>query len=79
MISATYCVMTLAGCGLTSAKPDRKPSKTSGATSKNFCGHWTQKPLMFAVLVIIAVLGMLLYQITVAIEKRLLLPYAKVL
>lgn len=35
-------------------------------------------PLMFAVLVIIAVLGMLLYQITVAIEKRLLLPYTDI-
>ncbi len=32
-------------------------------------------PLMFAVLAIIAVLGMLLYQLTLAIEKRLLRPY----
>ena len=32
-------------------------------------------PLMFAVLVLIAVLGMLLYQLTLALEKRLLLPY----
>jgi NitT/TauT family transport system permease protein len=35
-------------------------------------------PLMFAVLVLIAVLGMLVYQATLAIEKWLLLPYTKV-
>ena len=34
-------------------------------------------PLMFAVLVLIAVLGMLVYQATLAIEKWLLLPYTK--
>jgi len=32
-------------------------------------------PLMFAVLVVITVLGLALYQITVAVEKRLLKPY----
>jgi NitT/TauT family transport system permease protein len=35
-------------------------------------------PLMFAVLVLIAVLGMLVYQATLAIEKWLLLPYTEV-
>lgn len=35
-------------------------------------------PLMFAVLVLIAVLGMLVYQATLAIEKWLLLPYTRV-
>ena len=35
-------------------------------------------PLMFAVLAIIAALGMLLYQLTVALERRLLLPYTQV-
>ncbi|MDB5947226.1 MAG: NitT/TauT family transport system permease protein [Ramlibacter sp.] len=35
-------------------------------------------PLMFAVLVIIAALGMLVYQLTVAVEKRLLLPYTSI-
>ena len=35
-------------------------------------------PLMFAVLVLIAVLGMLVYQATLALEKWLLLPYTKV-
>ena len=34
--------------------------------------------LMFAVLVLIAVMGMLLYQLTLAIEKRLLRPYANI-
>jgi NitT/TauT family transport system permease protein len=34
-------------------------------------------PLMFAVLALIAALGMLLYQLTVAIERRLLLPYTR--
>jgi len=34
-------------------------------------------PLMFAVLVIIAALGMLLYQLTLAIERRLLQPYTQ--
>jgi NitT/TauT family transport system permease protein len=35
-------------------------------------------PLMFAVLVLIAVLGMLVYQATVSLEKWLLLPYTGV-
>ncbi len=35
-------------------------------------------PLMFAVLVLIAVLGMLVYQATVSLEKWLLLPYTRV-
>jgi NitT/TauT family transport system permease protein len=35
-------------------------------------------PLMFAVLVLIAVLGMLVYQATLALEKWLLLPYTKI-
>lgn len=35
-------------------------------------------PLMFAVLVVIAALGLLLYQITLAVEKRLLLPYTRI-
>jgi NitT/TauT family transport system permease protein len=35
-------------------------------------------PLMFAVLVIIAVLGMLVYQATLSIEKWLLSPYTRV-
>ncbi|MHB1121949.1 MAG: ABC transporter permease [Ramlibacter sp.] len=35
-------------------------------------------PLMFAVLVLIAVLGMLVYQATVALERWLLLPYTRV-
>ena len=35
-------------------------------------------PLMFAVLVLIAALGMLLYEVTVAIEKRLLRPYTRI-
>jgi len=35
-------------------------------------------PLMFAVLVVIASLGLLLYQITLAVEKRLLLPYTRI-
>jgi NitT/TauT family transport system permease protein len=35
-------------------------------------------PLMFAVLVVIAVLGMLVYQATVAVERWLLLPYTRV-
>ena len=35
-------------------------------------------PLMFAVLVLIALLGMLVYQATLALEKWLLLPYTKV-
>ena len=35
-------------------------------------------PLMFAVLVVIAALGMLLYQITLAVEKRLLAPYTRI-
>ena len=34
--------------------------------------------LMFAVLVLIAVMGMLLYQLTLAIERRLLLPYTNI-
>jgi NitT/TauT family transport system permease protein len=34
-------------------------------------------PLMFAVLVLIALLGMLVYHATLAIEKWLLLPYSK--
>ena len=34
-------------------------------------------PLMFAVLVVIAALGLLVYQITLAVEKRLLLPYTR--
>jgi NitT/TauT family transport system permease protein len=34
--------------------------------------------LMFAVLVVIAALGLLLYQITLAVEKRLLLPYTRI-
>ncbi|MCY7317790.1 MAG: ABC transporter permease [Ramlibacter sp.] len=34
-------------------------------------------PLMFAVLVLIAALGMLLYQLAVALERRLLLPYTR--
>jgi NitT/TauT family transport system permease protein len=35
-------------------------------------------PLMFAVLVLIAVLGMLVYQATLALEKWLLLPYTNI-
>ncbi len=35
-------------------------------------------PLMFAVLVLIAVMGMLVYEATLAVEKWLLLPYTKV-
>ena len=35
-------------------------------------------PLMFAVLVVIAALGLLLYQITHAVEKRLLMPYTRI-
>lgn len=35
-------------------------------------------PLMFAVLVVIAALGLLLYQVTLAVEKRLLLPYTRI-
>jgi NitT/TauT family transport system permease protein len=35
-------------------------------------------PLMFAVLVLISVLGMLVYQATLALEKWLLLPYTRV-
>ncbi|NKE65589.1 ABC transporter permease [Ramlibacter sp. RBP-2] len=35
-------------------------------------------PLMFAVLVLIAVLGMLVYQATVVLERWLLLPYTRV-
>ena len=35
-------------------------------------------PLMFAVLVLIALMGMLVYQATLALEKWLLLPYNKV-
>ena len=35
-------------------------------------------PLMFAVLVIIAVLGMLVYEATLSIEKWLLMPYTRV-
>ena len=35
-------------------------------------------PLMFAVLVVIAALGMLLYQVTLAVEKRLLAPYTRI-
>lgn len=35
-------------------------------------------PLMFAVLVLISVLGMLIYHATLAVEKWLLLPYTKV-
>ena len=35
-------------------------------------------PLMFAVLFVIAALGLLLYQVTLAVEKRLLLPYTRI-
>jgi len=35
-------------------------------------------PLMFAVLVLIAVLGMLVYQATLALERWLLLPYTRI-
>ena len=35
-------------------------------------------PLMFAVLVVIAAIGLLLYQVTLAVEKRLLLPYTRI-
>jgi NitT/TauT family transport system permease protein len=34
-------------------------------------------PLMFAVLVLIAVLGMLVYKATLMLERRLLAPYSK--
>jgi NitT/TauT family transport system permease protein len=34
-------------------------------------------PLMFAVLVLIAVLGMLVYEATLALERWLLLPYSR--
>jgi NitT/TauT family transport system permease protein len=35
-------------------------------------------PLMFAVLLVIAALGMGVYQLTLALEKRLLLPYTRI-
>ncbi len=35
-------------------------------------------PLMFAVLIVIAALGLLLYQLTLAVEKRLLRPYTAI-
>ena len=40
--------------------------------------HKMDTPLMFAVLVLIAVLGMFVYEVTLAIERWLLLPYTKV-
>ena len=35
-------------------------------------------PLMFAVLIVIAAIGLLLYQLTLALEKRLLRPYTAI-